>query len=331
MHYGNKNLLYISDFSYENGGINLAIGRINNYNGEVTVGGKIYTLYKDNGSYMVEKSLSDFSGHLYGSEFQGIDFFGYYDSYEVASSDPALTNAFGFAGYLNYDVSNPVSAGDTTGTLALSGYANSVLLDSGTYIISSSQTSNLTYEIARDTGYTQSGMINIDGVADVGLNQGDGYSSYINDNFFATTKVGESGGWFVALDNMPIDYYDALAWGYYFYEMNGVTVPAVWVAGSDFALAKDYINSLPTNTVLTYEGKIMGVVNQSDTLHTIKEADSEVKLIFTIGNINPLGSDSHIKFGAEGISDTWTFTASPDEDSHIGSDGSFYLNLEAGR
>jgi len=108
----------------------------------------MYTFYQDGENYIVEKSTdSDFSGHLYGSQVQGIDAFGYYDSYILGdSSSDTYTNAFGFAGYLSTD-DTIVIGGATTGMLGLNGYANSLYYTGDSYDLSSAKTKNFTFDI----------------------------------------------------------------------------------------------------------------------------------------------------------------------------------------
>lgn len=293
VHFGNKNFLNYLLPSQNNGEFTLLFGRLFedtlDYGSSLGLKGTTYTRTVDFSSFKDSTSVG--YGHVYGSNYQGLDFS---DEYTNENNDKGI-NAL--AAYR--DTSNTFTTIKPTGSLFLYGYAQAILND-GSYYGTLNQ--NMQFSISRETGdidTLSSSYIDLtsNNLSTMVYSNSGVYptSAYINDDFFAA--LSDDAGWLVAIgDETQTD--DYISWGWFSNNAGDLIVQSPWVAGTYNGEAVSYINSLFPTTTLQYDGKNMGFASYGGNAYYIDPKDSSNKahLEFEIGSEFPVTNNSYLEF-----------------------------------
>ena len=321
--FDNQNFILIPTSDMDNAllKMSIAVGRMVNDNGYIALRGN----YQEFSNFFEENMSSSISGHIYGSEYQGVDLFG------IGVDQNETYNIGGFAGYKTpvSTIATPLS----NEVLSLQGYATAYNIDSSLYQPISQ---NFSFEMNTTTGQSLGGniylggtqvVINTDSISDI-------KSAYIDRNVFATLDFSGGQGWLLSNSN-DLSYGNAEAntsvifpqnyiyWGYYSFSDGNSTeiLPSPWVAGSHSKDAdkftKNIINHNLTNTSLFYKGQMLGHAVYADAnvtniyLINTNSGTNIVSLKFDFGSSTGIDTNAEASYISFDTNDTWNIVFNP--------------------
>lgn len=201
VHFGNENFLKYELPNSSSDDFFIVLGRVYDDYNTTGLSGLTYSANADFSAYSRSDTNVSAYGHIYGSQYQGLDLSSVYVDHN------GTYNVGGMAAYR--DISKTLPAAQPLGYLELSGYANA-LTPSSAHV---STSKNMLYKINRETGLTYpdtqySKLTLLDfSIANLQFtdSSSEPTSAYINDDYFATIGVNDSDGlgqgWLVAVDN----------------------------------------------------------------------------------------------------------------------------------
>lgn len=327
VHFGNDNFLKYELPTNSSDDFFIALGRVYDDYNKTSLSGLTYSANADFSAYSHSDTNVSAYGHIYGSQYQGLDLSAVY------VDQNGTYNVGGMAAYR--DICKTLPAAQPLGYLELSGYANA-LTPSAAH---ASTSKNMLYKINRATGETYTdpaySKLTLSSFSIANLQFTDSSmqptSAYINDDYFATIGINDDDGlgqgWLVAVDNFGQSADDYVSWGWYGYKGAQTVLPSTWVAGSFASEAETFIDSLPQNTTLTYLGKSMGGVKAADGVlyPIVMDSANETQIMFELGGGYPIvEAYSWVKF-KDARDTSWVLTPSNMNSSF--SNGNFFTTF----